>query len=135
MRGTEVELLRRAYEALNEGNIEAPLAALHPDAIWRESAELPGADVVRGRSEIETFLKEFLETWRSFHQEVEGIQVKSDQVAVLLHMRAVGRSSGAEIDARYGHVWTMRDGHGVCVDAYRDQSAALRALEAETSTP
>ena len=135
MRGTEVELLRHSYEALNEGNVEAPLAALDADAVWRESAELPGANVVRGRSEIEAFLKEFLETWSSFHQEIEGIRVNGDQVAVLLHMRAVGRSSGAEIDAQYGHVWTMRDGRGVSVDAYRDQSAALRALEAEASTP
>ena len=131
----EVELLRHAYEALNEGDVEAPLAALHADAVWRESAELPGADVVRGRSEIEAFLKEFLETWSSFHQEIEEIRVKGDQVAVLLHMRAIGRGSGAEIDTRYGHVWTMRDGHGVSVDAYRDQSVALRALEAEPTTP
>ena len=131
----EVELLRHSYEALNEGDVEAPLAALHADAVWRESAELPGADLVRGRSEIEVFLKEFLETWSSFHQEIEEIHVKGEQVAVLLHMRGVGRVSGAEIDARYGHVWTMRDGHGASVDAYRDQSAALRALEPEPSTP
>jgi ketosteroid isomerase-like protein len=135
MRGTEVDLLRRSYEALNEGNVEVPLAALHADAVWRESAELPGADVVRSRSEIEAFLKEFLESWSSFHQEIEGIEVKGDQVAVLLHMRGVGRGSGAEIDTRYGHVWTMRGGHGVSVDAYRDQLAALRALEAEPKTP
>ena len=135
MQGTEVELLRDAYEALNEGNIEVPLAALDADAVWRESAELPGADVVRGRSEIEAFLREFLETWSSFHQEIEEIQVKGDQIAMLLHIRAVGRGSGAEIDTRYGHVWTMRDGHGVSVDAYRDQAGALRALEADSSTP
>jgi uncharacterized protein len=135
MRGTEVELLRQSYEALNDGDVEAPLAALDADAIWRESAELPGADVVRGRSEIEAFLGEFLETWSSFQQEIEEIRVKGDQVAVLLHMRGVGRVSGAEIDTRYGHVWTMRDGRGVGVDAYRDQAMALRALEAEPSTP
>jgi ketosteroid isomerase-like protein len=135
MLGTEVELLRHSYEALNKGNVEAPLEALHADAVWRESAELPGADVVRGRREIEAFLKEFLETWNSFHQEIEEIQVKGDQIAVLLHMRAVGRGSGAGIDTRYGHVWTMRDGRGESVDAYRDQEGALRALEAEPSTP
>lgn len=128
-------MLRHSYEALNEGDVDASLAALGADAVWRESAELPGADVVRGRNEIEAFLKEFLESWSSFHQEIEEIRVKGDQIALLLHMRAMGRGSGAEIDTRYAHVWTMRDGHGVSVDAYRDQTVALRALEAEASTP
>ena len=36
-----------------------------------------------------------------------------DRVAVVIHLSAVGRSSGIAVDTRYAHVWTMRDGRGV----------------------
>jgi ketosteroid isomerase-like protein len=122
------ETLRRSYEALNRGEIDRCLAVLAPDAVWRESPELPGIDEVRGREAIRDFLCEFLEPWDDFHQEVEDVRVEGQQAALLLHLTAVGRQSGVEVDTRYAHLWTMREGLGECVDAYRDQAEALRAL-------
>ncbi len=49
---------------------------------------------------------------------------------MVIHLSAVGRASGIEVDTRYAHVWTMRDGSGVRVDAYRDPDQALRELRA-----
>jgi ketosteroid isomerase-like protein len=46
-----------------------------------------------------------------------------------IHLTAIGRESGAEVKARYSHLWTMRDGRGVAVDAYYDRERALLALE------
>ena len=52
-----------------------------------------------------------------------------DRLALTIRLTAVGRSSGIAVDTRYAHVWTMRDGRGVRVDAYRDpDAAALREL-------
>jgi uncharacterized protein (TIGR02246 family) len=124
----EVDALRRSYDALNQGDIDACLSVLAPDAVWRESPELPGADEVRSREAIREFLVEFLEPWQDFTQEVEDVRVEGDRVAILLHLTAVGRQSGVEVNTRYAHVWRMRDGLGICVDAYRDQAEALRAL-------
>ncbi len=47
-----------------------------------------------------------------------------------LHRDAVGRESGAEVSARYAHVWTLRDGLGARVEAYYDSEAALRDFDA-----
>jgi ketosteroid isomerase-like protein len=38
----DADTLRRAYEALNRGDIDGTLAPLRPDAEWRESPEMPG---------------------------------------------------------------------------------------------
>jgi ketosteroid isomerase-like protein len=130
----EIENLRRSYEQLNEGHTEAAIAALDPDAIWEESGELPGGDVLHGRDQVRDFLEGFLETWSEFRQEIEDVLVVGDRVCLLIHLRATGRVSGAEVDAQYAHIWTLRDGLGVRVDAYRDQAEARRAL-AETSDP
>ena len=52
MSETDVDTLRRSYEALNEGDVDAALEALDPDAVWRESPELPGGDEFRGREAL-----------------------------------------------------------------------------------
>jgi ketosteroid isomerase-like protein len=46
----------------------------------------------------------------------------------VIRARTVGRGSGAEVETSYAHVWTVRDGLGVRVDAYRDVDEALEAV-------
>jgi ketosteroid isomerase-like protein len=124
-----VEAVRRSYEALNRGEVEATLEVLEPDAVWRDSPELPGGGEFRGREDLRRFLEDFLAEWREFRQEIERTVAAGDRLAVVIRLRAVGRSSGIGIDTRYAHVWTMRGRRGVRVDAYRDPEAAIRELE------
>jgi uncharacterized protein len=125
----DVETVRRSYDALNEGDVDAALEALDPDAVWRDSPELPGGGEFRGLEALGRFLGDFLAEWRDFHQEIEDAVPAGDRVAVVIHLSAVGRSSGIAVDTRYAHVWTMQDGRGVRVDAYRTPEAGLRELE------
>ena len=129
MSEADVETVRRSYDALNEGDVDAALEALDPDAVWRDSPELPGGGEFRGLEALGRFLGDFLAEWRDFHQEIEDAVLAGDRVAVVIHLSAVGRSSGIAVDTRYAHVWTMRDGRGVRVDAYRTPEAGLRELE------
>jgi ketosteroid isomerase-like protein len=126
--GADVETVRRSYEELNRGDVDAALEALDADAVWRDSAELPGGGEFRGLEALGRFLGDFLAEWRDFHQEIEDVTVAGDRVALVIHLTAVGRSSGIAVDTRYAHVWTMRGGRGVRVDAYRDPGAARREL-------
>jgi hypothetical protein len=126
---TDLDIIRASYAALNKGDMQSALDALHRDAVWRESPELPGGDEFEGRAAIEQFLEGFLEQWDVFHQRVESTLRRGDRVLVMIDMTAVGRESGAEVSARYAHLWTMRDGRGAAVDAYYDPEKALRELE------
>jgi ketosteroid isomerase-like protein len=128
MREEDVEAVRGSYEALNRGDIDATVEVLAPDAEWHESAAFPGAGTFRGREAVRGFLEEFLESWEELHQQVEEVVVEGDRAALMIHLTARGRGSGAEVDARYAHVWTVRDGSGVRVDAYYDRAAALRSI-------
>jgi ketosteroid isomerase-like protein len=124
----DIQTVRGSYEALNEGNVAAALEALHPDVVWRDSPELPGGGEFRGREEVSRFLTDFLAEWRDFHQRIDEAIREGDRVAVIIHLTATGRASGIEVDTRYAHVWTMHDGIGVRVDAYRDPDEARREL-------
>ncbi|HEY7151509.1 MAG TPA: nuclear transport factor 2 family protein [Solirubrobacterales bacterium] len=129
MSEADVETVRRSYEALNDGDVDAALEALDSEAVWRDSPELPGGGEFRGLEALGGFLGDFLAEWRDFHQEIENVVVVGDRVALVIHLSAVGRSSGIAVDTRYAHVWTMREGRGVRVDAYRTPEAGLRELE------
>jgi uncharacterized protein len=117
-----------SYEALNRGDIAGTVGVLAADAEWHESEALPDAGVYRGRAAVREFLERFLESWQEFHQEIEEVVVEGERVALMIHLTAQGRGSGARVDARYAHVWTVRGGEGVRVDAYDDRAAALRAI-------
>ncbi|MGZ5333019.1 MAG: nuclear transport factor 2 family protein [Solirubrobacterales bacterium] len=130
-----VETVKSAYAALNEGDIEGALAALHRDAEWHESGALPDASVARGREEIKSLLDRFLSSWDQFEQRVEATEATGDRVLALIHLEARGAGSGASVEADYAHVWTMRDGLGARVDAYYDREAATAALERDSNSP
>jgi ketosteroid isomerase-like protein len=127
---SDLDTIRASYVALNGGDVQSALDALHRDAVWRESPELPGGDEFSGRAEIESFLIGFLEQWELFEQHVESTVHRDDRVLVNIHMQAIGRESGAEVSARYVHVWTMREGRAAEVDAFYDAEEALREFEA-----
>jgi uncharacterized protein len=131
-----VEILKEAYEALNRGEIEGALGVLEPDAEWHEHSDLPEAGVYRSRDAIRTFLLGYLESWEEFHQETEELIDSGDRVAVFLRTAVKGKGSGIEVEGCYAHLWTMRGGRGVRVDAYADPSGAREALrQAEATQP
>jgi ketosteroid isomerase-like protein len=125
----DVQLLRDSYESLNAGDYDAALALLAGDAEWVEHSSLPEAGAYHGRDAIRRFLESFLESWDEFSQSVETLVDAGDRVAVVLRSRARGKGSGVEVQGRYAHVWTMREGSGVRVDTYEDVDTALASLE------
>src|SRR2546421_1009248 len=113
MAAGDVEILRSAYESLNDGDIEGAVAVLDHDAEWCEHSDLPEAGLYRGRDSIRTFLERFLESWEDFHQETEGLITGDRCVLILLRSRSTGAGSGVNVEAQYAHLWTMEGGRGV----------------------
>ena len=58
-------------------------------------------------------------------QEVRPIG--DDRVLAILREVARGRTSGVEVESRWGYVITLRDGRLARVEAYRDPARALEA--------
>jgi ketosteroid isomerase-like protein len=123
------EVVLASYEAVNRGDIARAMEALAEDAEWHESGVLPEPVAHVGRDSIAAFLNDFLAQWESFEQEIVETREAGDKVAVFIHLTAVGRGSSAEVDASYAHVWRMRDGVGIRVDAYYERENALAAIE------
>ena len=122
--------LRASYEALNQGDITRTVEVLADDAEWVEHSDLPEAGSYRGRETIRGFLEHFLDSWDRFEQDIEDVQAGDGCVLLFIRLVARGKGSGVDVQSRYAHLWTMREGVGVRVDAYYDRDQALAALRA-----
>ena len=77
------------------------------------------------------FLEQFLDSWDDFEQQIEEVHAE-DGLRAAVHPRSPrsGAGSGIDVESRYAHLWVMREGRGVRVDAYYDRESALAALRA-----
>jgi ketosteroid isomerase-like protein len=125
-----VEQIKGSYDALNRRDIDATMAVLDRDAKWVEHSEMPEAGSYEGRETIRNFLELFLDSWDEFEQHIEEVHAEHDCVLLFIRLTASGRGSGIDVESRYAHLWTMREGSGVRVDAYYDRDSALAALQA-----
>ena len=121
-----VEALRRAYDKWAQGDFSAQ-ELFDPDieTVW--AADLPDRHVDRGVEALWTSWREWLSAWDAFRLEAEAFLPADDKVVVLIVVRGRGKGSGADVTTGGAHVWTMKRGKALRVEAYIDRAEALKA--------
>lgn len=126
-----VEVVRKAVDAMNRRDPDAFIALLRPDVEWEESGNvLPGLrGVYRGRAEVRRwFERAFLEVWESFHIEVEEItEASADRVLVGTFLTARGTASGVETELRSWTLTWHAEGRVARRQVFFDRDDALEA--------
>ena len=124
-----VEILRRGYEALSRGDLDAVLELCDPDieSVLPEGGINTGT--LRGHRAVRDFLESYIDAFESFRMEPERFLEADDQVVVVLRVVGRGRGSGLEVDVRPAHLWTMDRGRAVRVQTFTESEheAALEA--------
>lgn len=95
-----VELVRRAYDALNRGDIEALLRLCNPDFHLDMSERVFNPATYEGHDGIRRFYREVREVWEEFKWEPKALHGAGEQVVALLHSHGRGSGSGIEIERR-----------------------------------
>ena len=123
-----VEIVRRAFDAYNRGDLDGALENFAPDAVWDWSNSRGfEAGVYRGHEEIRAFSQRFLETFDDIRLElVDSIEVEDDLLVVenLAYLR--GRD-GIEVQTRSAWLITIRDGGTTSLTLYQTKQQALEA--------
>lgn len=126
-----VEIVRRFLElSLERRDFEAALQLVHPDAEmdWSNS-RAPYRGVYRGYAEAMSAWATWLEAWDEWHTEVkEWIEVDSETVVVVTHVRARGKGSGVTVDAGGAGVWRVRHGKIDHAKLFQSKDEALAAV-------
>ena len=130
----DVEQLRHAYEAFNEGGVEAFLERLAPGFRLRDRESSPDrAETQYGKEGIKQLFDSYMEAFDALRLEPQEFIDCGDQVVVALHQRVRGKGSGAEVVGNIAHVWTMRGKTPYQLRIFGDKESALRTLRAEGS--
>ena len=122
------DVVRSMYEAPS-GRMDPNFAVLASDVEFHVSGAFPDLEgVYRGHDGVRALTERLNEPWEEISLEPERIiDVDDERVVVLSHFRARGRD-GIEVKLPFGHLWTLRGGKIVRMDAFADHQQALRAV-------
>ena len=123
-----VEVVRRGYEAFNQGDIDGVLEVVAPDFEYVATGAVPGvAGVYRGtegfRRCAEAFWGEFDDPRIEVHELIDA----GDQVFASTTLRGHGRQSGAEASWSVCQVWMVRDRTAIRGQGFPSRKEALEA--------
>jgi ketosteroid isomerase-like protein len=128
----DAQTLRGAYQAFNEGGVEAFLERLAPEFQLRDRESSPDrAETRYGKEGIKQLFDSYMEAFDALSLEPQEFIDCGDQIVVALHQRVRGKESGAEVVGNIAHVWTMRGETPYRLMIFGDKESALRALSAE----
>jgi uncharacterized protein len=127
MSGENVKIVRRMYEATNRGDPDAALEALAPEIEIHLAGVFPDLDpVYRGHVGVRRWVEQTREPWEELLVEPDRVIDLGARVLVLAHFHVRGRD-GIEVQRPVAHLWTMRNGQAVRMDAYSNHQNGLAA--------
>lgn len=121
-----MEVIRAGYATLSRGDIAAWGELLDDDVVLQEVAEVPDADVYRGRDAAIGWAERGYALLERWEWNIEEVLERTEDVLVLrVALTAIGRESGAPMDATVFHFLRLRGARVAEVLGYFDREAAL----------
>src|SRR3989442_868394 len=112
MSQANVEIVKRAFDAYNSGDLDALMSLVAPDVeAFPDASVFPEARPLHGRDEYKRWLEEIGNPWAKVQSVVrEVIPVEDGRVLVRQDWGGEGIASGMEITSSLTSIWTIRDG-------------------------
>ena len=121
------DVVRSLYEAFEQRDVPRVMELFDPEVEVRQSGELPWGGTYRGIEAALQFLGK-LGSHIDTNVEIERLIVAGDTVVENGRTRGRALESGREFAIDETHVWRVRDGRIVRMEAYVDNAAMLAAL-------
>src|SRR3954447_17591231 len=132
-----VDLVAALYAAgaqMEQDELLAALPALveqacDPEIEWVEDPRLVDGRIYRGHSGVLESWQKWLDQFDQHGWEVEEIRDCGDHVLAVIREEAIGKASGAPVDALLYQVLTFRDGKLLRYQEFSEERMALEAAE------
>jgi uncharacterized protein len=122
-----IVVVRRLYEA--RGNPEIVRQLLAPDVRWEVVPGFPHSDVYIGVNGVFDFFTRLFSDFENWHTEPSEFLETGDHVVAIGTYSARVKATGKSFEARFAHVWTVRDGVIIRLQQCADTVQISRALE------
>jgi ketosteroid isomerase-like protein len=124
-----VEVVRRAVDGWNRGDVDAWMEAAHPEVEWSSGVQrlVEGTQTVwRGRDEVRRFWDEWHALW-DLSIQISEFRNIGDTIVALGQMQIRGKASGIDLDQSVAYVVEFDSGLIRKMSAYLDEAEALQA--------
>jgi ketosteroid isomerase-like protein len=115
------EFAARVYAAINARDRGAITALSAPDIVVGTTVE-----AYRGPEALLEWLDEGDDAFDDFSVELLAVEELAGHVVASMRQRGRGKASGAEVDHRFTHVWTLRDGRAIRLQSFAHRDDAVR---------
>ena len=130
MTDENVELVRRAFDALGARNIEGLLGLLHPEVDWVPvTALVAGGQRYQGRYGVGEWYRFVVANWADYRQQPAELRGVGDYVLALGSVLTQTRADEPHDEILVGWIWRVDDDLIVSMHSYLDQRKALDALK------
>ena len=130
MQRANSEILLDAVDRVRE-DPNTFLEICDPDLKWEVGGAgmWPDAETYEGHEGLLRFWSAWVENWEDYRfEQAEAVDV-GDAVVTEQRHKARGKGSGAEVDWRFGGIWTFRDGKLIRHEAFPTRADALAEAE------
>jgi len=130
MSQANVEVFKRAFDAINRRDAEALLSELDPEVEWHAAILMAmggNQTVYRGHEGVREWLRDLYETLSEFHADYPEVWDLGDRTLAIGIVRGRGTASEAEIESPHGTVVEFRNGKGIRIRTYLDPEDAREA--------
>lgn len=128
MSQSNVEIVRKGFEALAGGGVEAMLELVHDRFEMTTPPQLAAEpDTYRGHDGVRRWFESFYEAMEEVRIEPEAIEPQGEQVIVSFKMSARGRTTGIELVQRASAVCSVADARLVGMRFFASREDALAA--------
>jgi ketosteroid isomerase-like protein len=129
-----VELVQRAFEAVNHGGFNEALAYVHPEVEFEppdEALERPSS--YKGHDALRERWRTLMEPFEGLRlEQVEFIDVDDETVITVFRIRVRGKASEVPVEAEPAYLLAIRDGKITRMRAYLQKDQALQAAGLST---
>jgi uncharacterized protein len=122
-----VEVVRRAWEAIDRRDNESLFALYDQNIVWC-SHYGPISGSYLGHEGVRQFFREWTDALETFRARAEEFIDAGDFVVVGVTVWARGRGSGVEAEMTQGHLCTVQNGRLTRVELFESKDRALDAV-------
>jgi ketosteroid isomerase-like protein len=114
-----VELVRRIFQALDDGGVEAMLGYVDEDFVMTTPSHLAAEpDTYSGHDGVRRWFDTFYEAMDSVRIEPQELEAVGDRVGMRLNLIARGRTTGLEAVQEAACLCTVRDGKATRIEFF-----------------
>jgi ketosteroid isomerase-like protein len=129
MSDENLEIMRRAIETWNRGDLDAWGEFLADDVVWHPLPEMTQTEPVRGKEATMEFVRDWIGPWQAYRVEVKRLTDAGDRI-VMSTIQTGTDESGTEVPIEMHAAGLIRHGKLAEMRWFKDERDALEAAGA-----